>query len=81
MILKVVIMIKLILEIKMRVVRLITFLYGGCNVIGIVVIISMIVIINIDIKDKLVIMIPLGVIVVLNTPVEVVEIILKTKVK
>lgn len=70
-------MIKLMIEIKMRVVRLITSLYGGCNVIGIVVIISIIVIINIDIKDKLVIMIPLGVIVVLNTPVEVVEIIIE----
>ena len=59
----------------MRVVRLITFLYGGCKIIGIIVKIGMIVIINIDIRDKLVIIIPLGVIVILNTPVEVIEII------
>ena len=69
-------MIKLMIEIKMRVVRIITFLYGGCNVIGMMFTIGMIVIINIDIKDKLVIMIPLGIIVVLNTPVEVIDIII-----
>ena len=38
--------------------------------------IGMIVIINIDIRDKLVIIIPLEVIVILNTPVEVIEIIM-----
>ena len=63
----------------MRVVRLITFLYGGCNIIGMIVKIGMIGIINIDIRDKLVIIIPLGVIVMLNTPVEVVEIIMEIK--
>lgn len=52
----------------MRIVRLITFLYGGSNVIGIIVTIDMIIIININIRDKLAIMIPLGVIVMLNTP-------------
>lgn len=36
--------------------------------------VGMIVIINIDIRVKLVIIIPLGVIVILNTPVEVIEI-------
>jgi hypothetical protein len=58
----------------MRVVRLITFSYGGCNIIVTIVKIGMIVIINIDIRDKLVIIIPLGVIVILNTTVEVIEI-------
>ena len=70
-------MMRLMIEIEMRVVRLITFLYGGCNIIGMVVKIGMIVIINIDIKDKLVIMIPLGIIVILNSPVEVIEIIIE----
>lgn len=52
----------------MRVVRLIIFSYGGCNIIGMIVKIGTIFIINIDIKDKLVIIIPLGVILILNTP-------------
>jgi hypothetical protein len=39
--------------------------------------IGIIVIININIRDKLVIIMPLGVIVILNTPVEVVEIIVE----
>lgn len=58
----------------MRMVRLIIILYGVWNLIVMIVTIVMIVIINIDIQDKLVIMIPLGVIVTLNTPVEVVGI-------
>ena len=61
-------MMRLMIEIEMRVVRLITFLYGGCNIIGMVVKIGTIVIINIDIRDKLVVIIPLGVIVMLNIP-------------
>ena len=52
----------------MRVVRLITFLYGVCRIIVMIVKIGTIVIININIKDKLVIIIPLVVIVILNTP-------------
>lgn len=55
------------------------FLYGVCTIIGMVVKIDMIVIINIDIRDKLVVIIPLGVVVILNTPVEVVEIIIEVK--
>ena len=68
---------RLMIEIEIRVVRLITFLYGGCNIISMIVKIGMIVIINIDIRDKLVVIIPLGVIVILNTPVEVIEIIIE----
>ena len=56
------------IEIEMRVVRLITFLYGVCKVIVIIVKMGTIVIINRDIKDKLVIIVPLGIIVILNTP-------------
>ena len=64
-------MMRLMIEIEMRVVRLITFLYGECNIIG------MIVIINIYIRDKVVLIIPLVVIDILNTPVEVMEIIIE----
>jgi hypothetical protein len=62
------------IKIKMRVVRLITFLYGVWNLIVMIFMIDMVVIINIDIKENLVIIIPLGVIIMLNTPVKVVEI-------
>lgn len=67
-------MMRLMIEIEMRVVRLITFLYGVWNLIVMIVMIGIIVIINIDIRDMLVIIIPLGAIIVLNSPVEVVEI-------
>ena len=56
--------------------RLIYFLYGVCTIIGMIVKMGMIVIINIDIRDKLLIIIPLVVIVVLNSPVKVVKIIM-----
>ena len=70
-------MMRLMIEIEMRVVRLITFLYGVWNLIVMIIMIGIIVIINIDIRDKLVIIIPLGVIVILNTPVKVIEIIIE----
>jgi len=61
-------MMKLIIELEMRMVRLITSLYGVLNLIVMIIIIGMVVMINIDIKENLVIMIPPGVIVILNTP-------------
>lgn len=71
MILMMKVMLKMMIEIEIRMVRLIIILYGVWNLI---VMIGIIVIINIDIQNKLVITISLGVIVMLNSPFEVVEI-------
>ena len=53
-------------------------LYGECKIIVIIIKIGIIVIINIDIRDKLVIT-ALAIIVVLNTPIKVIEIIIEVK--
>lgn len=59
----------------------IIILYGVCTVISIIIMIDMVVMININIKDKLVIIIPLGVIAMLNSPVKVIEIVVNKKIK